>query len=92
MFISRRTISAKHNYRVLQNESALIDRLQALGFDVIEPETLSFDEQILAFANASIVVTLGGAALYNAVFCEEGARFVTIESSETFLTPHCPAP
>ncbi len=89
VFVSRRTISARHNYRVLQNEAALIERLEAMGFDVIEPETLSFDEQVLAFANARIVVTLGGAALYNAVFCAEGARFITIESSETFLTAHC---
>ena len=89
VFVSRRTISAKHNYRVLQNEAVLIDRLQALGFDVIEPETLDFDEQILAFANASVVVTLGGAALYNAVFCAAGTRFITLESSEAFLTPHC---
>ncbi len=89
VFVSRRTISARHNYRVLQNEAALIARLEAMGFDVIEPETLSFDEQVLAFAKARIVVALGGAALYNAVFCPEGTTFITIESSETFLTAHC---
>jgi capsular polysaccharide biosynthesis protein len=90
VFISRLTYSSKHtSYRVLQNESELAVRLRSLGFDVIEPEMLDFDEQILAFSNASIVVCLGGAALYNAVFCAPGTSFVTIESSDYFLGPHC---
>jgi capsular polysaccharide biosynthesis protein len=90
VFISRIGRSAKNpSYRVLQNEAELADRLRALGFDVIEPETLSFDEQILTFANARMIVCLGGAALYNAVFCAPDVLFVTIESSDAFLRPHC---
>ena len=89
IFVSRLGMSAQNpHYRVLRNERALADALTARGYDVIEPEILSFDEQVAAFGNARVIVCVGGAAVYNAVFCNGDARFVSLESSETFLGPH----
>ena len=90
IFISRKTLSAKNqSYRVLQNESELISTLERDGFSIVEPELLSFEEQVITYNEADTIVSLGGAANYNAVFCKPGARFMTIESSSEFLRPHC---
>ena len=90
VFISRMDMAARHpTYRVLENERELADGLTGLSFQVLQPELLSFDEQVASFANAKIVVCLGGAALYNAVFCRPGTKVITIESSGMFLSPHC---
>jgi hypothetical protein len=89
VFVSRLSASRRHpTYRRLVNEEELIEALTAIGFSTLETETLDFDEQVATFANAEIVVCLGGAALYNAVFCKANAVVITIESSGTFLQPH----
>ncbi len=89
IFVSRLTHSLKYpNYRVLQNEQELVSHLRELGFAVVEPETLTVEDQISVFANAKLVVCLGGAALYNTVFCRPGTSVVTIESGPHFLVPH----
>jgi hypothetical protein len=89
IFLSRLSHSRKNpNYRVLQNESELLRRVSQLGFTVIEPETLSFEQQICVFAKASFVVGLGGAGMFNVVFCKPGTRVLTIEATTTFMRAH----
>ena len=89
IFISRLSASKRNpNYRVLQNEQQLINALTSIGYDVIEPELLTFDQQVAAFGNARSIVSLGGAAIYNASFCKQDTKFISIESSEVFLNPH----
>lgn len=89
IFVSRRTRSvANPHYRALQNEDELLDGVRRLGIHVIEPEYLTFAEQISLFAQARVVVGLGGAGMFNTVFCEEGTRVVSIESSNTWIEAH----
>ena len=89
IFATRLGMSARHpHYRVLQNERTLAAALEARGYDVIEPETLSFDQQVAAFGNARLIVCVGGAAVYNASFCRDDTVFVSIESGAAFLEPH----
>jgi hypothetical protein len=89
IFVSRLATSAKHpHYRVLQNELDLIAALEELGFKTIQPEQLPVKEQIGLFARAKCVVTLGGAAVFSARFCEPGTTVVDIESSDYFIRDH----
>ena len=76
-----------HSYRALQNEQALADRLAAEGYTVVEPEFMAVPDQIRAFAGARRVVTLGGAGLFNTVFCDR-ARVMDIESTPWFVEAH----
>jgi capsular polysaccharide biosynthesis protein len=62
--------------------------LAEFGFVSIEPETLPIGEQISMFAGAQHIVALGGAGIFNSVFCAPGTRFVTIESSDKFINAH----
>jgi hypothetical protein len=89
LFVSRLSRSrANPNYRALQNEAALAERLTAAGFALIEPEYLPFHQQIMLFSRAREIVCLGGSALFNAVFSPADARVVTIESSANYIDVH----
>lgn len=55
--------------------SAEIERaLVARGYAVIEPEKLSFIQQVQLFSRAEAVVASTGAAVANMIFCPPGAR------------------
>jgi capsular polysaccharide biosynthesis protein len=88
IFVSRRRVTAGGSYRALVNEDALIAALEAEGFVTVEPETMRFEDQVRLFAAARVVVGLGGAAMFNTVFCAEGTRVVTIEGSTAFVDNH----
>jgi capsular polysaccharide biosynthesis protein len=90
LFLSRRSITreSEGTYRALLNEDELIEAFAARGYEVVEPELLSFPEQICLFAEAELVVGLGGAAMFNVIFSPPATRVVSIESSAAFVHAH----
>ena len=54
--------------RRVANEREVWSLLEARGFELVNPEALSFDEQIKLFAGAACVVAPHGGALTNLVF------------------------
>lgn len=75
-------------YRGLLDEQALADRLASLGYVTIEPEFMTAEEQIRLFAGADRIVAIGGAGLFNTVFCRAGTRLMDIESTALYLDAH----
>ena len=89
IFVSRLSQARRHpDYRVLRNEAALIAALEAEGLTAVEPETLPFSQQVALFARARQVAGLGGAGMFNAVFCRPGTPVLTIESSAGWIEAH----
>ncbi|MCP2081565.1 UNVERIFIED_ORG: capsular polysaccharide biosynthesis protein [Methylorubrum zatmanii] len=89
IFISRKTRSELNpNYRALINEAEVIAALEGEGFTAIEPEKYSFADQIAIFRDAKLIVGLGGAGMFNSVFCKEDALIVTIENSTNWVEAH----
>jgi hypothetical protein len=89
LFVSRRGHSERYpRYRVLQNETELIEQLSAVGFTAVNPEERPFHEQVKLFSEADVVVGLGGAAMYNTLFCPSTTPIVTIEANEIYVRPH----
>jgi capsular polysaccharide biosynthesis protein len=89
IFISRLTRTERDGgYRGLLNERELIAALQSLRFEIFEPEYMRFEDQVALFHGADIVVGLGGAGMFNAIFCKPGAHVVTIESGVGFVHEH----
>jgi hypothetical protein len=89
VFLSRLTRTEKlGSYRGLLNERELIAALQKLDFAIAEPEYMPFAEQVALFRGADVVVGLGGAGMFNVIFCKPGTRVVTIESGVGFLNAH----
>lgn len=88
IYVARSLPGNSHNARQLMNESELAQKLRQLGFAVIQPETLEFPEQVRAFSGARIIIGLGGAGMFNAVFAKPGTQLVTIESSMNWVASH----
>lgn len=76
------------NHRVLVNERELCRLMESRGYTIVFPELLSFADQIGLFTAADIVVGVGGAGMFNTLFCKEGTVLLTLESSEQWLEAH----
>lgn len=72
MIYLRRNSGVRRVLNDAQIESLLVEK----GFRVVEPEKLTFAEQVKVFSSARVVVGGTGAALANIVFCRPGARIV----------------
>ncbi len=67
-------------YRVLENQKAIADRLMELGFRIINTSEMDLDEQISAFESADLIVGATGAQMTNMIWCKEGANIVILSS------------
>jgi hypothetical protein len=89
IYVSRFQMKASgQRGRAMQNEFELITELLRLGFDILQPQSLSAREQILAFSAASLVVGPSGSGMFNAVFCHPGAKLIDIESEPNWIHAH----
>ena len=73
------------NIRGLKNEDKIIDVLRPIGFEIIEPEKLSFQGQIEIFSNANVIVGASGAALANLIFSPAKAKIVILAAANPLL-------
>jgi hypothetical protein len=74
LFVSR----ADAGRRRLANETALMERLSALGYERVVPSALSFSAQIATFAGATHIVGVHGAGLTNLVFSRPAATLIEL--------------
>ncbi len=84
IYLSRRG----QKLRSLENEQELIQRLQELGFAIISPEKLSFEEQIRTIRDAKVIVCPGGSGLFNSVFAANARYVVDIEPGWDWIYAH----
>ena len=66
------------NYRVILNESDLIDKLKKNGFYVINTSQYEILDQISFFLNAKVVLSPYGSGLANIIFCNPGTKVYEI--------------
>jgi capsular polysaccharide biosynthesis protein len=64
--------------RVVRNEAEVLREVEARGFELVEPQNLTWVEQVRIFAQASQVVGPMGSGLANAMFSPLGARIATL--------------
>ena len=72
LFVTRNT----ERYRRVINLSEVEALLAADGFETIDPEKLTFEEQVRAFAEADVVAGIMCAAMTNTVFCRRGINVI----------------
>lgn len=70
--------------RQLLNEAELIAKLESLGFTIMIPGKVSYEEQIALSMSAEVIVALHGAGLTNMGFAPQECRIVEI-FPETFI-------
>ena len=71
--------------RTMLNEEELITRLEGMGFETIEPETMTVQDQIMAFSSASMIVGPSGSGLFNVMFCHPGTKVIDIQSEHHWI-------
>ncbi|GIX29063.1 MAG: hypothetical protein KatS3mg123_2944 [Burkholderiales bacterium] len=68
------------HFRQMKNAEKVENLLHACGFQVVEPERLSFAEQMKLVGTAEIIVAQAGAALGNMLFAPEGCRIIILST------------
>jgi len=76
IWISRRAWHAEKgkNFRVLTNAGEIEDAAKNFGFHCVQPEILSFPDQVALFANAECVAGEDGSALHMSLFAHSNLR------------------
>lgn len=75
IYVSRRGLGS---FRTMRNEEDVEWAMSRLGFAVIHPEELTFDQQVTYFARARVVAGPHGAGLSNAMFAPTECLVVDI--------------
>ncbi len=75
-YINRKT-------RRLKNEDAVQAFFKASGFDIVNLDHLTLDQQVQLFAQADFIAGFHGAGLANMIFCEPGTRVLEIVDIES---------
>ncbi|HEY5299822.1 MAG TPA: glycosyltransferase family 61 protein [Acetobacteraceae bacterium] len=89
LYISRRMQAIrKPGFRVLINETELVERLREHGFAEFIPENHSFREQMAIFNRARIIVGCGGSNMFGCVFASNVEFIVDLESAPNWLFAH----
>jgi Glycosyltransferase 61 len=68
------------HYRRVLNESDVIKYLDTFGFVAIALESLSFQEQVALFSQASIIISPHGSGLTNTIFSKSGTKVIELVS------------
>lgn len=83
IFVSRSDAA----WRKVINEPEIMRFLEAFGFEVVVPGTLSWREQMNIFSSAEIVVGPHGAGLTNLLYCSPKAKVIEL-LLPCFLSPN----
>jgi capsular polysaccharide biosynthesis protein len=75
VYISRANIKN----RILSNEHELIRLLTGLGVNCVQPEKLSYFEQVSLFSNCQLLIASAGAALTNIFFLPKTSQVIEIQ-------------
>lgn len=76
----RRTAKSRQMSNAVEVEAML----QEQGFQIVEPETLTFAEQVRLFSQAEIIVGQGGAAFGNIIFAPKGCHIIILTTWSPF--------
>jgi capsular polysaccharide biosynthesis protein len=89
IYVSRRKQAiSRPGLRVLENETELVERLRALGFNEVFPEEMSIADQVAMFSSAKIIVGPGGSNMFGCVFARTAELILDIESGPAWLHGH----
>lgn len=87
-FAKKICIRRNSGVRCLVNAEALEQALLNVGFTIVEPEKLSFDEQVRTFAEADVIVGATGAAFANIVFANKRSRIYVLMAEHPEMPYH----
>ena len=78
IFVSRRNLNSQTAYRQMMNESEIEDAARDIGFQIIHPESLAWEEQVRIFSYATVIAGEFGSGLHNAILSPYGAKVIAL--------------
>jgi hypothetical protein len=78
LYLSRRRFSRGNFERVIANEVDLEAEFRRRGFQVLYPETMSFEDQVGHYARADWVAGISGSGLHNSLFMRSDAALIEL--------------
>lgn len=89
IYVSRRKQAIKRpGFRVLLNETELVERLRGQGYIEYFPEDHAIADQISTFSRARRIVCSGGSGLFGTYFARNTETIIDLEASETWAHAH----
>jgi hypothetical protein len=82
LYISRKDAT----FRKIINEDEIVDLLVSNGFHILSLSEHDFEDQVLFFSAAKIIISPHGASLANLAFCEKGTRVIEL-FHPNYITP-----
>jgi len=74
----------KERYMLLEEETRLEKYFRSRGYEIIDPEDLSFYEQINYYYNATHVAAIRGSGLFNTIFCQPNANIFILDTAQSY--------
>jgi len=78
LYLSRRRFSRGNFERVIANEVDMEAEFRRRGFQVLYPETMSFEDQVSHYAHADWVAGISGSGLHNSLFMADDTHLVEL--------------
>jgi hypothetical protein len=72
----------------LSDEKELEDFFAQNGYEIVNPGSYSFEEQLEMFSSATHVAGISGAAFINTIFCKPGTKVIILNTSSRYNFPH----
>lgn len=63
-------------------EKSIEKLFQSYGYEVIHPEALDIEEQVVMIANAKIIATTEGSIAHSLIFASPGTEVVLIKNGQ----------
>ena len=73
--------------RTVINENELIEEILKYGFEILDPGSLSFSEQMELFSAAKVIIGAHGSALANIIAMQEGSSIIEL-AGENYVRWH----
>lgn len=82
-------LTRNSGHRRLLNDELLSRVAASHGLEVLDPATLTLEQQLSMFSNAELIVGAGGAVMANYLFLPSGARVLALTSAQlwNFVLP-----
>jgi hypothetical protein len=81
----QKLVVKRNGDRVIENQNELLSLLEQQGFQVIEPEKNSIEENLKQFNSAPVVVAQAGAALANMLFMPKASTLVCLVANTKYI-------
>jgi len=80
----KKLVVKRNSHRVIENQNELLNLLEQQGFQVIEPEKNSIEENLKQFNSATVVVAQAGAAVANMIFMPKGSTMICLVANSKY--------